>query len=195
MVCKVFGLVKGWFPAGLLDFGDHLQTQNIEFSGGGTLLECIQRVLDYFNEGKLNGNFVSLPVELLSGLTNLVLYLCSTNLELRPISREAQKIGEPKRPAPQKTRDGMRYFSPDEPRVWETGFRIGPALAASRESEAEAQGGTHKGPRPHLRRAHWHTFRVGADRRNSQLKWMHPMLIGVGEKIPTSRNVPPVEAE
>ena len=33
--------------------------------------------------------------------------------------------------------------------------------------------------RKHLRRAHWHTFRIGEGRRGYKVKWVAPTLVNV----------------
>ena len=67
-------------------------------------------------------------------------------------------------PKPQKTKKGMRIFAPDHPSRWEVGYRLGAALRqALSEHEPAEPTGTHASPRPHIRRAHWHSFWVGQE--------------------------------
>ena len=56
----------------------------------------------------------------------------------------------------------------------------------------EAEGGTHAGPRPHVRRAHWHSYWTGPQAqlewRKVILKWLSPILVNVedvGDLVPT----------
>jgi len=85
---------------------------------------------------------------------NLLLYLCTIN-----------DYGGPARPAnpePVRTRrDGWRLFPPSHPRVWDVGVRMGAALRAAYHGAEIANGGAHAGPRPHIRRAHWHGYWSG----------------------------------
>jgi len=89
----------------------------------------------------------------------------------------------PARPRPTKTRDsGWRYFPPENPTIWNVGSHLGAALRAAYERESRDLGGTHASPRPHIRRAHWHSYWTGPrkdpERRRLILKWLHPMVVG-----------------
>jgi len=118
-------------------------------------------------------------------LLSLMLYLCSD---------EADFGGrKPERPRPKKTKKGTRMASPDAPTVWDVGVRIGAALRAARgEERAESEGGTHASPRPHVRRAHWHTYWTGPKAsQRPVVRWLSPMLVGVskGETVATVHRV------
>ena len=71
----------------------------------------------------------------LAPLLSTLLYLCSVNAEVRDAS-SADPGGNrlPANPEPKKTRKGMRLFPPDQPTVWETGYRMGAALRAAMAS-------------------------------------------------------------
>lgn len=60
--------------------------------------------------------------------------------------------------------------------VWEVGYRIAREIRAARETEHGQGGGGLK--RPHLRRAHWHTYRVGKGRQETELKFLLPIIVG-----------------
>ncbi|HWQ32299.1 MAG TPA: hypothetical protein VNQ79_05405 [Blastocatellia bacterium] len=105
-------------------------------------------------------------------------------------------LKSPARPQPVKTRHGLRYFAASQPTVWEAGWRTGAALRRAQSEAAEAQGGAagdqHASPRPHIRRAHWHTFLAGPGRRERLVKWLPPIAVNVTDDesfIPTVRPV------
>lgn len=121
-------------------------------------------------------------------LISLLLYLCAEDAEVA-----GPGAWPPAPPAPVKTKRGMRVFPPAQARQWEVGVRLGAALrrqAQAAEAPPEAPGeptaegvDTHGGqvrhaPRPHLRRAHWHTYRVGPGRAEVRLRWVSPVLVG-----------------
>lgn len=120
---------------------------------------------------------------------SLILYLCSQNAEIGDGQRQ------PTFPQPRKTKQGLRMFAPDKPTTWDVGLRIGAALRRAYHDEQTHQGGTHNAPRPHIRRAHWHSFWSGArkdeDKRKKQLKWLPPIAVNadLGEIVPTVRKV------
>jgi len=132
--------------------------------------------------GDLPTGFVHPPVldamrESWERVISLVLYLCSVNLEIRDA---AGKKSAPRRPGPVKTKKGWRIFPADATTFWEVGYETGENLA--RECEVSERGpmGERWSPRPHIRRAHWHSFwtgpRTGA--RKLVVKWLHPILVG-----------------
>lgn len=123
-------------------------------------------------------------------LLNLVLYLCA----------EGSDLGDrrPSRPTPTRTKRGWRLFPPDRPTIWPVGARIGAALRAAHLAEqVEAPRPiTETGratPVPHVRRAHWHTYRVGPGRQDATLKWLPPIPVNIdaGEILPTIHKVRP----
>ena len=116
----------------------------------------------------------------LEPVINLVLYLCTANADFGIADR-------PTYPRPQKTKKGWRLFPPDRPQNWDVGVRLGSALrAAKTASQAPEQSTSNQlteseGLRrsPHLRRAHWHTYRVGEGRTETILKWLPPIPINI----------------
>lgn len=117
-------------------------------------------------------------------LLSLLLYLCSKNAEIGDGSRK------PANPTPKKTRKGLRLFAPDKPTTWDVGVRMGTAIRRAQVPEVAANDGTHAGPRPHFRRAHWHGFRSGPNKdtngmpiqtesRKFSLRWLPPIMVNL----------------
>lgn len=165
--------------------------------GTGTVADALVRVADF---GKQNAKKAGINLDLigdaneqaellskkLSPLISLVLYLCSDTADWGQDS--------PKNPQMVKTKKGLRIFPASQPRVWDVGVRIGAEIRSAQSSSQELAepAGYHAGPRPHLRRAHWHTYLTGAARRKRVLKWLHPILVktDIPEDLPaTIRNV------
>jgi hypothetical protein len=114
-------------------------------------------------------------------LVSLVLYLCSENAEIRQSGGGDRRPGYPK---PEKTKKGLRAYVPKGPTQWEVGYRLGAALRrASTERSSGHPAGTHASPRPHIRRAHWHSYWVGKwndpETRIVVLKWLPPIAVNV----------------
>jgi len=133
-------------------------------------------------------NRISVTIEsfrpIIEPMVSLLLYLCSQNAEIGDGSRR------PVNPTPKKTKSGLRLFAPDTPTTWEVGVRMGVAIRRAQKSEAAAHDGTHAGPRPHIRRAHWHGFRSGPSKhtdgsliqtesRKFILRWLPPIMVNV----------------
>jgi len=130
----------------------------------------------------------------ISPLVSLLLYLCSQAAEIK---EAGAGMRAPSHPKPQKTKKGMRIFAPEHPSRWEVGYRLGAALRqALCEHEPGESTGTHASPRPHIRRAHWHSFWVGKkdqpNARSVTLKWLPPIPVnvtGVDDLTTTVRDV------
>lgn len=104
----------------------------------------------------------------------------------------------PGNPRLKKTKKGMRAFPAAGDTTWLVGYRIGAVLrgaAAGSTEHGEAGAGAkeHSSPRPHVRRAHWHSYWTGPRkdpaRRQLVVKWIHPILIGAEGIVPTIRMV------
>ena len=114
----------------------------------------------------------------------LILYLCASNAEITSKTAAAPTI--PTLPR------NKRAIAPHQPTEWLCGERIGAAIRASAQREANDPTGTGASKRPHIRRAHWHTYRVGVGKANTILKWIHPLAINAddGSDMPvTTRKV------
>lgn len=78
--------------------------------------------------------------------------------------------------------------TPNHPTTWEIGWKQGHAFAQA--LAAADQGGSHSGPRPHVRRAHWHSFWSGRDEGlKLSIRWLPPIFVGSGEIIPTIHDI------
>lgn len=148
--------------------------------GFGSLVEGIKRSLAQgalYSPGneQIPSFATGLLFEHLSGIISLVLYLCTANADI------SGREGTPTRYKVQHTRRGPRVFGADHPRTWDVAVRLGAALRSARaryESNPESAG-TGSPKRPHIRRAHFHTYHIGAGRVDSILKWLPPIAVNV----------------
>lgn len=62
-------------------------------------------------------------------------------------------------------------------------------LRRSAAGSGEALGGRHRSPTMHIRRAHWHTFRIGAGRKKTRVKWLAPILVNPSEAEPETLTI------
>ena len=161
--------------------------------GAWSLAEALRRT---FAEASRQGLLHGVPLPRLHGdpaagarelepFISLLLYLCSTAAEIgtgerRPIAR----------PTPKHTKHGPRYFPPDIPTTWDVGVRIGAALRAAYRREQLGQDSAPSGRRvrPHVRRAHWHTYLLGPRddpaQQRRELRWIPPIGIGIMDSNP-----------
>lgn len=123
---------------------------------------------------------------------SLLLYLCSQNAEIRS-PRDPKRL--PAFPKPVPTKRGPRLFEAERIGVWECGWRTGAALRSAIEAQNQNPGGPggRTSPKPHIRRAHWHHYRVGP-RADSKLvvRWLPPTLVNTETPealIPTEHKV------
>ncbi len=171
----------------LIDSEDDLQPQLLHL-GPWTVTEAVDRfITEAKKQGAATGfslpNSEALVQQLgadIQPLLALVLYLCSDEPDI--IDRD-YPTEQPGRPAAKRTKSGWRLFPPKKPRVWTVGQDLGEAI---RRGAADPTGdaGERKGPRPHLRRAHWHGFWTGPrdGERKFRYKWLPPTPVAAGGK-------------
>lgn len=127
-------------------------------------------------------------VEPAKRILSLLLYLCSVN-DISSKKRTAPPIN----PVPTKTKNGTKLFPADGPTEWDVGVRMGAALRAAyhREQVGQESEPTGRRVRPHVRRAHWHTFLSGprlrdgepipSTERRRELRWVPPIPVNVDD--------------
>jgi hypothetical protein len=111
----------------------------------------------------------------------LLVYLCAQNAD--------RELAAPR----EVTQRRGRRAAPDRlPTVVKLGFRLGPKLGAARHTAEAAEASTPTGRRmrPHVRRAHWHTFRTGKGRQETTLHWLPPIAVHPEEEADVSTVVP-----
>lgn len=124
-----------------------------------------------------------LPDAGLETALNLLLYTCAYGFE----DHEGwSATGRVTYPTAKKVKAGWRLFPPDKPRLHTLGTVYGEQIR-----RAVAGGGArhHSGPRPHVRRAHWHGFwsgpikpRPGVEAgRKFSLRWLPPIPVAMSE--------------
>lgn len=142
----------------------------------GTLDESVTETLKAWNSG-LEG-VAGKVADYLRPIINLILYLVGSDDIAGP-------HGTPENPKPKRTRrGGVKLFAADGPRSWEVGVRMGDALRRAYHAAEVSGGGTHSGPRPHVRRAHWHSYwtgKIGSDDRKIKPKWLPPIPVNLEE--------------
>jgi len=159
----------------LLDTEERLTAMSVHI-GKWTLAEAIERV---FDEATRQGgpefisSFVTEISKIFEPIISLLLYLCS----------ESAEIGDrpPQRPQPKKTKKGWKIFSPTNPVIWDVGVRLGASLRRAYQASNLEPVGIHASPRAHIRRAHWHTYRIGEQRSGSMLKWLPPIPVNIDD--------------
>lgn len=155
--------------------------------GQQSLLECVAQAVDQAKTyATLLGAVVpdgaaGMVAELVEPCLSLLLYLCSQAAEI-----DGQ--GKPGNPKPKKTSKGWRMFPADQPKMWDVGVRMGAALrrAYQQAETSPEQGGQGSGKRPHIRRAHWHTYWMGSgEDKQPVLKWLPPIAVKLDGELPT----------
>lgn len=123
---------------------------------------------------------VNMPVSEASGYSgirqaiNLLIYLCSYGL----VDKEGAGLESTHYPTPQKVKTGWRLFPPDTPRIVMLGTAFGDKIRSV--SHADIVHGSHQGPRPHIRRAHWHSYWTGSkEERRLVPRWLPPIPVAM----------------
>lgn len=150
-----------------------LRVATLPASGEPTLGALIESIAAEFSVAPEAGGWDDKVPTMLRHAVSALFYICAVNADLRPLPavaarRQASRDAKAKKPA----------------RVIQVGFNVGAALRAYRRTPegAERGAGTGRSVRPHVRRSHFHTYRVGAGRRETIVKWLAPIPINVGGK-------------
>lgn len=179
----------------MLDSDDGLLTVPLHL--GSDIHSAIERATreaskQFIKEFTQKPNFGAIAkAEEIAPFVSLLLYLCSQAVEIRDQKGSSR---QPKFPKATKLKSGFKILPANQVTTWEVAYRLGSALrlAETQQSESEASG-THNSPKPHVRRAHWHTFLTGPrdGERKPILKWLPPISVNVeaGEIIPTIKRV------
>jgi hypothetical protein len=178
-------------PDGLISFPVHLHA--------GTLRECVASAIEVsVNNMELCGLDAKPLIrkrdftEQIAPFISVTLYLCAEEPDIVDLRGKRER---PSNPQPVKTKKGLRTFPADNHTSWQVGYRIGAALRrayhvtepASAEAETVSETRERSSPRPHIRRAHWHSYWTGPrkGKREAILKWLPPIPVGAGELVPT----------
>jgi hypothetical protein len=164
----------------------HLELMTVPL-GHGSLAEAMAAALDNADTKAARNGVSEAVLDSMGGEFNwpvieravlLVLYLCTEDADVSNPDRPAAQPRRARRPAASEA-------------VWEVGYRVGTALRAAWAAAAEAHGGSHAGPAPHLRRAHYHSYWTGPldGPRERILKWLSPIPVGVGDVLATFHDV------
>lgn len=159
----------------------------------GSLEDALKSGLDRFlqetGQGRLDKEHI--PEEpwqqykaIISQLLSLILYICSEQPDVSP--SDGGQSFPPSIPTEKKTKQGWRLFQAAKPTIWSVGETIARQIQAGRELAH----GTHAGPRPHIRRAHWHGFWSGTIKpheglepkpRRFDLRWLPPIPVAMAD--------------
>jgi hypothetical protein len=137
----------------------------------GTIRESVEMMAhgqDTVTEDEREG-----MIDLISRLVGPVLYLSARNREI---------VGEPRNPdrvrfEPPQKRGRRRSLARRPPvQVWQVAWRTGAALEANEQQAVEnvPTGATVK---PHVRRAHFHSYWCGPGRERCEVRWLGPVFV------------------
>ncbi|MDR1703876.1 MAG: hypothetical protein LBS19_04220 [Clostridiales bacterium] len=198
-----------WLDWGTKDNNKILRLQLLKADGktelmwlpvtGGTLQDSILHTMNQPSSEVGNRTYTAEEIrnapitKNISGCINLLLYLCSEKPDLQSKTERQPRFRRDK------------YGNPTLAATWEVGIRIGAALRKTAEQadgnetpldiEIEQNDSTGQSlrssssPRPHMRRAHWHSFWTGkhnSPERKLKLQWLPPIAVMVdSNEFPT----------
>lgn len=164
----------------LIFYPDRTQPRPIALPlGEGTVEDAISRMHEYDARhlapyARATSNVSPEQVKRdFSALVQLVIYLCCDNRDIPPIKHPRERM-----------RVSGVIDAPKDPRIWAVGERVAKAIRqydSNVRSSVRSTTGTHASPRPHIRRAHYHTFLTGpkSGERGRIVHWIPPLPVGV----------------
>ncbi|TMR10996.1 hypothetical protein ETD86_37405 [Nonomuraea turkmeniaca] len=114
---------------------------------------------------------------------SLIIYLCAENADI---------VAAPRAPA-NRRRSSRPGQQPKPARVLNVGYRIGAQLRAWRAAiRRSSTGSTGQSSRPHVRKAHFHTYRHGKGRALRKIRWLSPIPVNFHGRDADTTTVIPV---
>lgn len=164
---------EGLFPVVL-----HLSEDTLEGAMRAAFHEADRQVRKAGLPGKPSlAAYARQTADAISPLISTLLYLCSEAAEIEDSKRQGRR--------PTHLPHGRKISAAaNAPTVWECGYRLGARLRAAQTATTEPSDGAHASPRPHVRRAHWHTYRLGPGRTQARVLWQHPILVNADPDDP-----------
>lgn len=158
---------------------DYLFTRtSLEITDGLTFEKVVEAALNRFHRPSYLSHNDDVTI-MLSRATAALMYICATNADLFPLPAPPVRNKKAKGGRPKK-----------QTRVVQVGARIGAELRAYARSHGESRGtGTGKARAPHIRRAHFHTYKVGPGRQEEIVKWLAPIPINFDAEAPQAATV------
>lgn len=182
-----YGLDDGQRALRLHFLGEHIDFGFPVQLGAGSLVESLGKMTAAMRAGAKVAGIDPLEAAALARsdvflegaqkAINLLLYLCSYGLDDKKREPQARAIY----PSAKKTKKGWRLFPPDRPVIHTPGVKLAEALRTAASGQ-RGQTGTHASPRPHIRRAHWHGYWLGAkEEKRFDLRWLPPIAVAMRE--------------
>jgi hypothetical protein len=118
---------------------------------------------------------------------NLLLYVCSSEPDMKTIQSAVLR-------GRKKNANARRRANTS---IVDVGFHVGPALWRAERERQEPHRDEHTGRlvRPHIRRAHWHTYWTGPRTAPQlpELRWLHPIIVRPDDRDKGISTVIPIE--
>ena len=174
--------------------------------GSGGIEECINRRMRVVGTSSLIPANLQreicgqIMLEVVRAVIPLVLYICTQADDL------GNGMNKPGNPVPKRVKGGApRLFPPNNPTTWSVAVRMGNAIRHSRNIEGQStmSDGLRNAPRAHIRRAHWHTSRIGPRKladgtiinvqaRDLVVRWQPPIAVNVVDVADLPTTIRPV---
>jgi len=144
--------------------------------GAWTLADAMMmaygEAVKYDTDGLLDTSYIEPLTKVVTQIMSLIIYICTQASEID---------GTPSNPTPKKVRGQWRLFPAEKAKTWNVGVRMGAALRRAYHASETGQG--HGGTvRPHIRRAHWHSYWVGSgDDKKINVKWLPPIAVNLDD--------------
>jgi len=122
----------------------------------------------------------AITTTLIPQAVSALVYLCATNADLRPVPKTVT--------ARTHRNNGTR--TPKPVRLVEVGHHVGATLRAWHQHTTSTTPGNATPRRPHLRRAHFHTFWAGQGRTIRRVRWLPPIPVNTTDDATQTTVIP-----
>ena len=166
-----------------VDTADEHAIIPIHLIKGKTLEECVQKTNTEMAGGdgfEVSEDVINYMIPELGGAIQLILYLCAENKDV--VERKRLEFNK-KKSQPKKKKVKKKQIQKEAKiQEWAVGSVITKQFKRSTYTPSDSQNGNANGTKksPHMRKAHWHHYWVGAresEERRLVLKWVQPSFI------------------
>ena len=151
----------------------------------GTVMDGIRDALRTISEKSNSSAPLATADEyysIVSGMVQLVLYLCAQNKEVVPDPEQERIYREPKAVVKDKYREVRKFVCGESVsaalQIYHRSLNVSSGSQTTPSSHSCRSSSHASSPkRPHMRKGHWHHYWSGTGRKNLILKWISPIMV------------------
>lgn len=171
----------------------------ILYLGPWSITTAIEKALNVASRNAAQAS-IDLPLQSLQKADPNILKVCNSviSLLLYILTQTSEIQGKtgttPQNPKATKTKKGIKTFAAKQVNDWNVGVRMGQLIRSGNSNDTDySSHDSGRTVRPHIRRAHWHSFWTGPKKEGQvkSIKWIPPLMVADNqtELVPVIRPI------